>query len=95
MRVGQIVEVRDDELFPADILFLHTSLPASICFIKTTNLDGETNLKTRTPLALKDEGAKSPEVRPLFLAAACLFLPVSIYELFEFGLKMRDCKCVD
>lgn len=78
MRVGQIVEVRDDELFPADILFLHTSLPASICFIKTTNLDGETNLKTRTPLALKDEGAKSPEVRPLFGCGLPFFACFSI-----------------
>ena len=60
--MGQIVEVRDDELFPADILFLQTSLPASLCFIKTTNLDGETNLKTRKPLALKEDAPQTPEV---------------------------------
>lgn len=62
IKVGQLVEVRDDELFPADILFLHTSLPASLCFIKTTNLDGETNLKTRKPLALKEDAPDSLQV---------------------------------
>lgn len=45
--VGQVLKVHDDELFPADLLCLHSSLPDGVCFIRTTNLDGETNLKIR------------------------------------------------
>ena len=40
MRVGQVLRVQDDELFPADLLCLHSALPDKACFIKTTNLDG-------------------------------------------------------
>jgi phospholipid-transporting ATPase len=50
VRVGDLVVVRDDELFPADLLCLHSALPDRVCFIRTTNLDGETNLKIRRPL---------------------------------------------
>lgn len=53
MAVGDAVEVRDDELFPADLLCLWSALPDKVCFIRTTNLDGETNLKIRKPLDLK------------------------------------------
>lgn len=45
--VGQVLRVADDELFPADLLCLHSALPDGVCFIRTTNLDGETNLKIR------------------------------------------------
>lgn len=45
--VGQVLKVHDDELFPADLLCLHSALPDGVCFIRTTNLDGETNLKIR------------------------------------------------
>ena len=40
VRVGQVLRVQDEELFPADLLCLHSALPDKACFIKTTNLDG-------------------------------------------------------
>ena len=45
--------MRDEELFPADLMCLHSELPENVCYIKTTNLDGETNLKIRKPVDLK------------------------------------------
>lgn len=54
VRVGDAIVVRDDENFPADLLCLRSSLPDNVCFIRTTNLDGETNLKIRKPIDLKD-----------------------------------------
>lgn len=48
--MGQILRVNDDELFPADLLCLASALPDNVCFIKTTNLDGESNLKIRRPI---------------------------------------------
>ncbi|KAK9810005.1 hypothetical protein WJX72_003251 [[Myrmecia] bisecta] len=55
IKVGQILKVKDGELFPADLLCLYSALPDKVCFIKTTNLDGESNLKIRRPLDLKDQ----------------------------------------
>ncbi|GMH62366.1 hypothetical protein TrST_g13763 [Triparma strigata] len=46
VKVGDIVEVRNREPIPADIVLLETSHPEGQCQIMTANLDGETNLKT-------------------------------------------------
>lgn len=54
VKVGDAVMVKDDENFPADLLCIYSDLPDNVCFIKTTNLDGETNLKIRKPVDLKD-----------------------------------------
>ena len=43
--VGDIIQVKENEYFPADILILQTSEAKGQCFIETKNLDGETNLK--------------------------------------------------
>lgn len=47
IKVGDIVEVKDGELIPADLLCLHVPEKGGVCYIKTTNLDGESNLKIR------------------------------------------------
>ena len=47
IKVGDVVKVMDNELFPADLMCLHCELEERICFVKTTNLDGETNLKVK------------------------------------------------
>lgn len=51
--VGDVVRVCDDELFPADLLCLDTGLADGVCFIRTTNLDGESNLKIRKSVDLR------------------------------------------
>ncbi|KMZ61764.1 putative Phospholipid-transporting ATPase [Zostera marina] len=50
LQVGDIIKVRQDGFFPADLLFLASTNPDGICYIETSNLDGETNLKIRKAL---------------------------------------------
>ena len=67
VRVGHVLRVTDGELFPADLVCLHSSLGDGVCFIKTTNLDGESNLKVRRPVDLRDD-APASEADALALA---------------------------
>lgn len=45
VNVGDAIMVKDDELFPADLLCLHSALPDNVCFIKARG--GGAALRTR------------------------------------------------
>ena len=45
--MGDIIEIRNRELIPADVVLIHTSDENGLAFVMTANLDGETNLKLR------------------------------------------------
>ena len=47
LRVGELVRVEDNEIFPADLLCVHTAIADGVCFVQTANLDGESNLKVK------------------------------------------------
>ncbi|KAJ3265848.1 hypothetical protein HDU77_003616 [Chytriomyces hyalinus] len=60
IHVGDIIRVMDREFIPADLIVLSSTNPNGVCFIETSNLDGETNLKQRQALkvtadAIQDE----------------------------------------
>ncbi|PIN09078.1 Phospholipid-translocating ATPase [Handroanthus impetiginosus] len=50
LRVGDLVKVYKDEYFPADLLLVSSCFEDGICYVETTNLDGETNLKVKHSL---------------------------------------------
>ena len=47
IKVGDILEVHAKERIPADVVILSTSEPTGSIFIKTDQLDGETDWKVR------------------------------------------------
>lgn len=46
--MGDIVQIREGEIFPADLILLSSSNPGGLTYISTASLDGEKNLKLRT-----------------------------------------------
>uniref|UniRef100_A0A146X6U7 Phospholipid-transporting ATPase n=1 Tax=Fundulus heteroclitus TaxID=8078 RepID=A0A146X6U7_FUNHE len=46
IKVGDILEVEEDETFPCDLILLKSSREDGTCFVTTASLDGESNHKT-------------------------------------------------
>ncbi|KAI8376471.1 uncharacterized protein BYT42DRAFT_498686 [Radiomyces spectabilis] len=50
VKVGDICRIESSEFFPADLILLSSSEPEGLCYIETSNLDGEINLKIKQAL---------------------------------------------
>ncbi|KAL0477513.1 phospholipid-transporting ATPase [Acrasis kona] len=53
--VGDILKVEQDQAFPADMICLVSSELGGLCYIETSQLDGETNLKIRRSLPVTSD----------------------------------------
>ncbi|GAA5838244.1 hypothetical protein JCM3766R1_001874 [Sporobolomyces carnicolor] len=60
LKVGDLVYLEKNDRVPADILLLRTSDPSGTCFVRTDQLDGETDWKLRVALertqSLRNDG---------------------------------------
>ena len=52
IKVGDIIKVNQNEVFPADCILLHTTEKSGTVFIRTDQLDGETDWKLRKAVGL-------------------------------------------
>lgn len=50
VKIGNLVKVKKDENFPADMLIIYSSNKEKNFYMQTSNIDGETNLKERDAL---------------------------------------------
>ena len=48
LQMGEIVEVKKEGIFPADLMLIDSNLPDGICYIETGTLDGEKTLKIKS-----------------------------------------------
>ena len=48
IKCGYIIEVKEDEVVPADMVLIHSSAAKGSCYVETKSLDGETNLKMKS-----------------------------------------------
>ncbi len=92
LRVGQVVLICEDEVFPADLVLLGTSDKDGKAYIETAMLDGEKSLKLRTT---------DPDVNPLchkdrFIFHAKVRCERPTHELDRFGASIfgRNVKSV-
>ncbi|XP_053202225.1 probable phospholipid-transporting ATPase IA isoform X2 [Panonychus citri] len=89
--VGDVIKVKNDGFFPADLLLLSSSEPNGMCYIETANLDGETNLKIRQSLAATYHCVTSEQlVNDLSLASVSCEPPNKHLYEFHGNLKVGD-----
>lgn len=48
--VGDLVFVEENDPFPADLIVFGSSIESGVCYIETSSLDGEKNLKPKSAL---------------------------------------------
>ncbi|KAL0490667.1 phospholipid-transporting ATPase [Acrasis kona] len=88
--VGDVVRVGKNEPSPCDLVCLTSSSPNGLCYIETSQLDGETNLKIRRALPITNDDYQTPEA--LSKLKACVTCEQPNDQLYKFigKIKLED-----
>ncbi|KAF9195339.1 hypothetical protein BGZ51_002854 [Haplosporangium sp. Z 767] len=65
IRPGDVLKICKNDKIPADVVLLSTSMDEGACFVETSELDGETNLKRKTALSLTSELTRVEQISRL------------------------------
>lgn len=65
IKVGDIIEVKSNQRIPADMVILSTEDPEGTVFIRTDQLDGETDWKLRQAVKKTHEYSKTHNILTL------------------------------
>ena len=87
--MGDILQVCDNESFPADLVFISCSADDGVAFINTMNLDGETNLKERVALDSTKEIRSLEEFKTIKGHISCDLPDLSLIR-WNCNLKIND-----
>ncbi|KAI8618854.1 hypothetical protein BC830DRAFT_1165860 [Chytriomyces sp. MP71] len=89
VRVGDIIQIQDREFVPVDMVVLSSSNPDGVCFVETSNLDGETNLKQRQSLKATSD-AIGPETLSLASYNALIHTESPSGDLYNFDGYLQE-----
>ncbi|XP_016353117.1 probable phospholipid-transporting ATPase IIB isoform X4 [Sinocyclocheilus anshuiensis] len=90
IQVGDLIIVEKNQRIPADMIFLRTSEKTGSCFIRTDQLDGETDWKLRITVACTQ---RLPALGDLFSVSAYVYAqkPQLDIHSFEGNFTREDC----
>ena len=90
LHMGEIVSVKQDDAFPADLILIDSELPEGICFIETGTLDGEKTLKLKeSPPQTAGKFNKNGEKHASFLITGSALADQPNPELYMLNGKMH------
>ena len=90
LNIGEIVEVLQEEPFPADLILLDSDLPEGICYIETGTLDGEKTLKQKeAPKETKGKFNENEEKSKQFELSGNAIADHPNPELYQLNGKMH------
>jgi len=90
LNIGEIVEVLQEEPFPADLILLDSDLPEGICYIETGTLDGEKTLKQKeSPKETKGKFNENEEKSKQFELSGNAIADHPNPELYQLNGKMH------
>ena len=90
LHMGEIVSVKQDDSFPADLILIDSDLPEGICFIETGTLDGEKTLKLKeSPTQTAGKFNKNGEKHGSFLISGNALADQPNPELYVLNGKMH------
>ena len=88
--VGDIICVKENDTFPADIILLDSNLPEGICYVETGTLDGEKTLKLKEASKLTGGWYNNSGIKiSKFILEGKVFADMPNPELYKLNGKMN------